>query len=147
FVSDGSNYLGTFSLDPVSETPGHGSVGWHFVASESELLALGANEVRTQTYTVTVHDGFTIGDASQDVTVTLRGSGFDHPILMSDYDVGFRPVFPIAFALEPISPTATVHYEGITGFGGELHYADGTVVQPGTDLTPDQYAGLTYGTN
>jgi VCBS repeat-containing protein len=138
FVADGSGYLGTFSLNPVSESNGSGSVGWQLTVPESDLLGLAPNQSITQTYTVTVHDGFTGGDASQDVSVTLLGSGFEHPILMTNSS----PAFPIAFSLDPVSPTASVLYQGISNTLASLEYADGTHVQPGTVLTPDQYAGL-----
>ena len=109
FAADGSGYLGTFSLDPaVNETNGSGSIGWHFAVSNDDLVALGATS-QTQTYTVTVHDGFAGGDASEDVAVTLVGPGLEHPILMSDFGASFLALAPV---LDPVGGERDDHLRG-----------------------------------
>ena len=40
FTPDGSGYLGTFSLDPLSESGGSGSVGWHYTVNNSDIQFL-----------------------------------------------------------------------------------------------------------
>jgi len=143
FLAQGSGYLGSFALDPtISESGGSGSVGWHFSVSDADLLNLGSTS-RTQIYTVTVHDGFVGGDASQEVAVTLLGPGLEHPLLISDFGAHFFAMAPL---LDSVPANATVHFEGISN--ARVFLADGiTQVQSGTDLTADQFAGLLLNPN
>jgi VCBS repeat-containing protein len=73
FQPDGNGYLGTFSLDPVSEVSGTGSVGWHFSVDNSAIQFLSQGQTLTQDYTVTIadEDGASV---SQDVTIAINGS-------------------------------------------------------------------------
>src|SRR5262249_2473670 len=64
----GAGYVGTFTLDPVSETNGNGSVRWHFTATAAELQSIAPGQTHVYTASIKDHGGATI---TQDVTVTL----------------------------------------------------------------------------
>ena len=78
FQPNGGGYVGTFSLDPVSETSSSsgvtGSVDWQFSVDNSELQFLSQGQTLTQDYNVTItdEDGASV---TQDVTITINGSG------------------------------------------------------------------------
>ena len=55
FTNGGAGYVGTFSLDPVTEANGSGSVGWHLTLSNADLQSLPPGPT-TQTYTITIDD-------------------------------------------------------------------------------------------
>jgi VCBS repeat-containing protein len=57
FVPQGSGYVGTFSLDPVSEAGGTGTVGWQFSVDNADIQFLGQGETLVQSYTVMIDDG------------------------------------------------------------------------------------------
>jgi VCBS repeat-containing protein len=82
FVPLDSNYVGTFSLDPVTESPGSGSVGWHFAVNNSDIQFLSQGQVLTQDYLVSVTDDHGVS-AVQDVTVTMIGTN-DAPTAVSE---------------------------------------------------------------
>lgn len=82
FVPADSNYVGTFSLDPVSESGGAGSVGWHFTVNNADIQFLAQGQTLTQDYFVTVDDGHG-GTVIQDVTVTIDGTN-DAPTAVSE---------------------------------------------------------------
>jgi len=67
FAPLGSDYLGTFSLDPVTETPGSGSLAWHFTVDNSAIQFLAQGQVLTQDYLVSVTDNHG-ASTTQDVT-------------------------------------------------------------------------------
>ncbi|MGH6710962.1 MAG: VCBS domain-containing protein, partial [Bradyrhizobium sp.] len=73
FSPQDSGYVGTFSLDPVSEAGGSGSVDWHFTVDNADIQFLAAGQTLTQTYTVFITDD---GGASvaQSVTVAINGT-------------------------------------------------------------------------
>ena len=73
FVPQGGDYVGTFSLDPLSESGGSGSVGWHFTVNNSDIQFLAQDQVLSQTYTVFVTDDHGASTA-QDVTVSMIGT-------------------------------------------------------------------------
>jgi VCBS repeat-containing protein len=67
-----SGYFGTFTLGPVTEGGGTGSVAWHFTVDNADLQFLQGGETVSQVYTVAItgnHGAVTF----QDVTVTLAG--------------------------------------------------------------------------
>lgn len=82
FQPDGSGYLGTFSLDPVSEVPGSGSVAWHFSVDNSAIQFLSQGQTLTQDYTVTITDE-NGASVLQDVTIAINGSN-DPPTAVAD---------------------------------------------------------------
>ena len=73
FTPQDGGYVGTFTLDPVTEAGGSGSLGWHFTVDNADIQFLAAGQTITQTYTVFVIDD---GGASvaQDVSVAISGT-------------------------------------------------------------------------
>jgi RTX calcium-binding nonapeptide repeat (4 copies) len=69
---DGTDYVGTFTVDPVTESSGSGSTNWHFSVNNADIQFLAQNQVLTQTYSVAITDenGATV---VQDIAVALHG--------------------------------------------------------------------------
>jgi len=82
FTPHDSNYVGTFSLDPVTESGGTGSVAWHFSVDNADIQFLAQGQSITQIYTVAVIDSAGAA-AYQDISVTLNGSN-DAPTAVSE---------------------------------------------------------------
>ena len=72
-TSAGSDYVGTFTLDPVSESGGSGSVGWHFTVDNADIQFLAQDQTLTQDYFVSITDN-NGASTTQDVSVTLNGA-------------------------------------------------------------------------
>jgi VCBS repeat-containing protein len=72
-VTSQPGYVGTFSLDPVSESAGTGSVDWHFTVDNSDIQFLSQGQTLTQVYQVEVADNHG-GTTEQDVTITILGT-------------------------------------------------------------------------
>ena len=53
---DNAGYVGTFTVDPVTESAGSGSTNWHFSVNNADIQFLAQNQVLTQTYTVAITD-------------------------------------------------------------------------------------------
>lgn len=82
FTPHDSSYFGTFSLDPVTESGGSGSVAWHFSIDNADIQFLAQGQSITQIYTVALTDN--AGAAVyQDISVTLNGSN-DAPTAVSE---------------------------------------------------------------
>ena len=64
----GTGYVGTFAIGAIDGN----SVDWNFVADNSALQFLSANQTVTQTYAVTLTDSVG-GSTTQNVTVQLHG--------------------------------------------------------------------------
>ena len=113
FTPDGSGYLGTFSLDPVTETPGSGSVAWHYTVDNSAIQFLAQGQVLTQDYLVSVTDDHGAA-TTQDVTITINGTN-DAPTAVSENvitDVGPNATVDIpswALAANDTDPDTTDH--------------------------------------
>ncbi len=73
FQPNADGYVGTFSLDPVSEVPGTGSLEWHFTVDNSALSFLSQGQTLTQDYLVTITDEHG-ASVTQDVTIVINGS-------------------------------------------------------------------------
>jgi VCBS repeat-containing protein len=124
FQEDGFGYLGTFSLDPVAESSGSGSVAWHFSVDNADIQFLGQDETLTQTYTVfiTDNDG---ASAVQTVTVGITGTN-DAPTAVGETiitDVGLDGIVDVpvwALALNDTDPDHLDHPtpDAITGSSG-----------------------------
>jgi VCBS repeat-containing protein len=142
FVEQGTGYFGTFSLDPVSESSGSGSVAWHFTVDNADIQFLAEGETLTQVYTVSVIDGDGASD-TQDVTVTIVGTN-DAPTatvadtIITDADVNNGLAIPQwALALNDIDPDtadtlSATNVGGASGgsvieFGAILFFDDGTL--------------------
>lgn len=85
-TADGSGYLGTFTVSVTDNgaADGAGSVAWSFAVDNAAIQHLGAGQVLTQTYTVTVSDGQG-GTVSQPVTVTITGTNDAPTITTGDF--------------------------------------------------------------
>jgi VCBS repeat-containing protein len=113
FTPQDNNYVGTFSLDPVSESGGSGSVEWHFSVNNADIQFLAQGQALTQVYTVAVTDA--AGASSfQDISVTLNGTN-DAPTAVNDTvvtDAGASGTIDIptfALALNDTDPDTTDH--------------------------------------
>lgn len=73
FAPQSADYVGTFSLDPLTEVPGSGSVAWHFTVDNADIQFLSQGQALTQVYTVLVTDNHGVS-TPQDVTITINGS-------------------------------------------------------------------------
>jgi VCBS repeat-containing protein len=120
-----SNYVGTFSLDPVTESAGSGSVGWHFTVDNSAIQFLAQGQVLTQDYLVSVTDNHGASTV-QDITVTMNGTN-DAPTAVSENvvtDVGANATVDIptwALAANDTDPDTTDHLfvnNIVSGSGG-----------------------------
>lgn len=113
FLPNGSDYVGTFSLDPVSEAGGAGSVVWHFTVDNADIQFLAQGQTLTQDYLVTIADN-NGGSTTQDVTVTINGTN-DAPTAVGETvitDVGANATVEIpnwALALNDTDPDAIDH--------------------------------------
>jgi VCBS repeat-containing protein len=140
FVPEDANYVGTFTLDPVSESGGSGSVGWHFTVNNADIQFLAQDQVLTQTYTVSITDNHGVA-TTQDILVSLIGTN-DAPTAVADTiisDAGAGGLVDIpAWALaandtdpdviDMLSPAAIVSSSGGTAilFGDAFFFDDTT---------------------
>jgi T1SS-143 domain-containing protein len=60
-------------VETDSTGAGQGSVAWKYVITDDAIQFLKAGQTLTETYAVTINDGFTGGTATQNVTVTIAG--------------------------------------------------------------------------
>jgi VCBS repeat-containing protein len=133
FSPNGSGYLGTFSLDPVSEVPGSGSVEWHFSVDNSAIQFLSQGQTLTQDYTVTItdEDGASV---SQDVTISINGTN-DAPTAMADSVItdggtsgtSFIPDWTLTHNDTDPDMNDTLNVNSVTGFSD----ATAVALQPG----------------
>jgi len=82
FTPQAGGYVGTFSIDAVSESGGSGTVGWHFTVDNADVQFLAQGQTITQTYSVSIpddHGQFT----QQDVTVAISGAN-DAPTAVNE---------------------------------------------------------------
>jgi VCBS repeat-containing protein len=113
FVPQSGGYVGTFSLDPVTESSGSGSLGWHFTVDNSDIQFLALGQTQTQTYTVSVTDDHGVS-TTQDVTIAINGTN-DAPTAVSENvitDVGANGTVDIpawSLASNDTDPDATDH--------------------------------------
>lgn len=123
-VALGSGYVGTFTVDPVTESSGTGSAPWHFTVNNADIQFLGQGQALIQDYLVTVADNHG-GTTVQDVTITLNGTN-DAPTAVDDNvvtDAGAGGVVDIpswALALNDTDPDSTDHVlvGNVTGSSG-----------------------------
>jgi VCBS repeat-containing protein len=113
FTPQGSGYVGTFSLDPVSEVPGSGSVGWHYAVDNADIQFLAQGQTLVQTYAVAILDS-NGASTVQAVSVAINGTN-DAPTAVSETVVtdagpGGSVVIPgWALALNDTDPDTTDH--------------------------------------
>ena len=113
FTPQSSGYVGTFSLDPVSEVPGSGTVAWHYTVDNADIQFLAQGQTLVQTYAVTILDSKGASTV-QDVSIAINGVN-DAPTAVSETvvtDVGAGGAVDIpgwALALNDTDPDATDH--------------------------------------
>jgi VCBS repeat-containing protein len=137
-----NNYVGTFSLDPVTESGGTGSVGWHFTVNNSDIQYLAQGQTLTQDYLVSVTDNHGASTV-QDITVTINGTN-DAPTAVSENvvtDAGASGTVDIpawALAANDTDPDTTDHVSvnGITSSTGGNAVLSGGDVFFTDDATP-----------
>ncbi|QPF83012.1 hypothetical protein IC762_25170 [Bradyrhizobium genosp. L] len=137
-----SNYVGTFTLDPVTDASGTGSVGWHYTVDNADIQFLGQGQTLTQDYLVTVSDNHG-GSVVQDVAVTLVGTN-DAPTAVGENvvtDVGANGTVDIptwALAANDTDPDQTDHVfvNGVSSSTGGSASFGGSDVLFSDDATP-----------
>ena len=77
-VADGTGYLGTFTVGPVTEAGGSGTVAYQFTVDGADIQYLAQGQVLQQFYDVTIDDNHA-GSATQTVEVDIVGSN-DAPV-------------------------------------------------------------------
>jgi VCBS repeat-containing protein len=82
FTPQDTGYVGTFSLDPVTEAGGSGSLVWHFTVNNSDIQFLAQGETLLQTYTVLITDDHG-ASVPQDITIAINGSN-DAPTAVNE---------------------------------------------------------------
>lgn len=78
--------LGTLSLvkhENNADLSDIGTVDWQFTINNALAQQLGAGQVVTQVYTVTIYDGHLGGTVTQDITVAITGSNDDPTIVVA----------------------------------------------------------------
>ncbi|WP_375413869.1 beta strand repeat-containing protein [uncultured Bradyrhizobium sp.] len=111
FTPQGAGYVGTFTLDPVSESGGNGSVAWHYSVNNADIQFLAQGQTLTQIYTVSVTDSHGVS-TMQDVAIAISGTN-DAPTAVNDTiitDVGPNAaviIAPWALAANDTDPDTT----------------------------------------
>jgi hypothetical protein len=95
FTPEGSNYAGTFSLDPVTESNGTASVGFEFNLGNDQIN-LAPEKTLTQSYVVAVTDPQNLAvNMEQTISISIGGPGNDNfvfaPGVGADTIVNFNP--------------------------------------------------------
>jgi len=149
FTPVDNNYVGTFSLDPVTESGGTGSVGWHFTVNNADIQFLAQGQTLTQDYLVSVTDNHGASTV-QDITVTINGVN-EAPTAVSENvvtDAGANGTVDIpswALGANDSDPDTTDHdtVNSITSSSG------GNAVQSGGDVffTDDATPGGSFNYN
>jgi VCBS repeat-containing protein len=105
--------VGTLSLDPVSESGGSGSVGWHYSVDNADIQFLAQGQTLVQTYTVTVADNHG-ASTLQTVTIAIDGTN-DAPTAVNDTVItdagpnGTVIIAPWALGANDTDPDTTDH--------------------------------------
>jgi hypothetical protein len=79
FTADngGVGYIGNFSVDPVVNSNGQQSVGWHFALDAAPSDQIVPSQVLSQSYQVALSDGGQAKTVTQEVTILTGGAGSD----------------------------------------------------------------------
>jgi VCBS repeat-containing protein len=158
FMADGSGYVGTFSLDPVSESGGSGSLAWHFSVDNTDIQFLAQGQTLVQTYSVMVADNHG-ASTLQTVTIAIDGTN-DAPTAVSENvitDVGPNGTVDIPawmLAANDTDPDTTDHVfansiisssgGSAVGFFDAFFTDDGTL---GGSFTYDSSDGIAVSSN
>ena len=137
FAPQDTGYVGTFSVDPVTEAGGSGSVNWHYSVNNADIQFLAQGQTLTQVYTVFITDDHG-ALTPQDVTIAINGAN-DAPTAVSENvitDVGPNgtvDIQPWALAANDTDPDTADHLfvngigtsTGGTAFGfGDVFFSD-----------------------
>ena len=158
FAPQDSGYVGTFSLDPVSDPGGSGSVAWHYTVANADIQFLAQGQTLVQTYNVTITDDHG-GAVVQAVTIAIDGSN-DAPTAVSENvvtDVGANGTVDIPawmLAANDTDPDTTDHVSAnsilsssggsATAFGDAFFTDDATL---GGSFTYDSTDGIAVSAN
>ena len=82
FTPDGNGYVGAFSLDPVTEAGGNGSLAWHYSVDNADIQFLAQGQTLIQSYSVSITDSHG-ATTVEDVTVAIDGSN-DTPTAVNE---------------------------------------------------------------
>jgi VCBS repeat-containing protein len=113
FAATGSGYVGIFSLDPLSESGGTGSVAWHYSVSNADIQFLAQGQTLVQTYAVSIADNHG-ATTIQDVTIAIDGTN-DAPTAVNENIVtdagtgGFIDIQKWMLAANDTDPDTTDH--------------------------------------
>jgi VCBS repeat-containing protein len=121
FVPQDTGYVGAFSLDPVTEAPGSGSVNWHFTVDNSDIQFLSQGQSLTQDYIVSITDNHG-ASTTQDVTITINGSNdaptATAPTIITDIDANGGIFIPGWALTASASDPDTADTLSVTNVGG-----------------------------
>lgn len=117
FAPQAGGYVGSLTLGAVNQITDR--VGWTFSVDDAELDYLGAGEVLTQSYDVTIDDGHG-GTATQAVTITLTGAN-DAPTIETGSTTD--------------SGSVTERFDGAPDENSVTHEASGTIAFSDVDLS------------
>jgi VCBS repeat-containing protein len=146
FTPQDSGFVGTFSVDPVTESGGTGSANWHFTVNNSDIQFLAAGQTLTQTYSVFITDDHGVS-AEHDVTIAINGAN-DAPTAVNETVItdvgpsGTVDIQPWALAANDTDPDTADHVfvnnivssTGGTAFGfGDVFFSDDAT--PGGSFT------------
>jgi VCBS repeat-containing protein len=133
FVPQQAGDVGTFSLDPVSESAGSGSVAWHFTVNNADLGFLTPGQTLTQDYLVTIADNHG-GTAVQDVTVAIHDIGTQSLTVNAGTTVELPSAYSgsVTFA----SSTGTLQLDTSTSFTGTVSGMTGQDTLDLRDINP-----------
>jgi VCBS repeat-containing protein len=113
FAPQDIGFVGTFSVDPVTEAGGTGSTNWHFTVNNSDIQFLAAGQTLTQTYSVFITDDHG-ASVERDVTVAINGAN-DAPTAVNETVItdvgpgGTVAIQPWALAANDTDPDTTDH--------------------------------------
>jgi VCBS repeat-containing protein len=158
FAAQGTGYVGTFSLDPVTEASGSGSVAWHFAVDNSAIQFLAQGQILTQDYLVSVTDSHGASTV-QDVTIAITGTN-DAPTAVSENvitDVGANGTVDIpawALAANDTDPDTLDHVSvksilsstgGTAALSGDAFFTDDATL--GGSFTYNSTDGIAVSSN
>jgi len=82
FMPSGSGYVGTFSLDPITESGGNGSFAWHYSVDNADIQFLAQGQTLVQSYSVTITDSHGASTV-QSISIAIDGSN-DTPTAVNE---------------------------------------------------------------
>jgi VCBS repeat-containing protein len=141
FVPLEAGDVGTFSLDPINDGGGSGSVAWHFTVNNADIAFLAPGQTLTQDCAVTVADNFG-GTAVQDVAVVIHGTSPQNLTVNpgATLDIGSAFGGSVTFA----SSTGTLQLDTSTAFTGQVSGLSGLDTLDLRDITAGASAAVNF---